>query len=57
MQAVLIVIGIVIVMATTTILVEKKIEKGHGAGVVNRLSFDLKSDYKLLTELLMLTDC
>lgn len=30
MQAVLIVIGIVIVMATTTILVEKKIEKEGG---------------------------
>ena len=27
------------------LLFEKKIEKGHGAGVVNRLSFDLKSGF------------
>ena len=27
------------------LLFEKKIEKGHGAGVVNRLSFDLKSEF------------
>jgi hypothetical protein len=27
------------------ILSEKKIEKGHGAGVVNRLSVDLKSEF------------
>ncbi len=27
------------------LLSEKKIEKGHGAGVVNRLSVDLKSEF------------
>jgi hypothetical protein len=27
------------------LLFEKKIEKGHGAGVVNRLSLDLKSEF------------